>query len=315
MRERYRNMMERETLCSETKTSILERMERADSRKTVRQHLRTVLIAGCLCLMLAGTVFTAMAVNGFSLWASVTPKEDGSYALEVSNRLKLYAIETFSPAIQEDMATAESTSQIIPVRVENWQEALDYVSVPLLENILLDNRALFQTENPQNEDSTWQLWVHLHPGLVYISRSYEMDGVLVNVQTGIFTEQYDGRQIVNDGVPFWWNYFELDGEGGITTNAEYDDMFRGIITVDETWTDTMTDGTNVLFVRTKNQNTGRYWYSAGYVYNGIAYNVLVYDAEEVRAWLQGHDPQKTTYNPELDYEGVLRLVIDGFAFE
>ena len=315
MRERYRNMMEHETLCCETKASILERMDWTDGRKICRQHLRVALIAVCLCLTLAGTVFTAMAVNGFGLWASVTPKEDGSYALEVSNRLKLYAIETFSPTIQEDMAAAESTRQIIPIRVENWQEALDYVSVPLLENILLDNRVFFQTVNPQSEDSPWRLWVYLYPGLIFISRSYEVDGVLVNVQTGIFTEQYEGRLIVNDGVPFWWNYFELDGEGGITTTAEYDDTFHGIITVDETWTDTMTDGTNVLFARTKDENTSRYWYSAGFVYDGIAYNVLVYDAEEVRAWLQGHDPQEATYNPELDYEGVLRLVIDGFAFE
>lgn len=315
MRERYRNMMEHETLRTETKASILEHMERADSRKTGSHHLGVALIVACLCLALAGTAITAMATNGFGLWTSVAPKEDGSYVLEVSNRLELYAIETFSPTMQADMAEAENTGRIVPVCPGSWQETLDYVSVPLLENILLDNRVFFQTDNQQSEDSPWRLWVHLHPGLVYISRSYEVDGVLVNVQTGIFTEQYDGRQIVNDGVPFWWNYFELDGEGGISANAEYDDVFHDIITVDETWTDTMTEGTNVLFARTKDANTSRYWYSAGFVYDGIAYNVLVYDAEEVRAWLQGHDPQKTTYNPELDYESVLRLVIDGFVFE
>lgn len=312
MRERYRNMMERETLRSETKSSILKRMEWAENQKTDRHPLRAALIAACLCLTLAGTTFTAIATDGFGLLNNATFKEDGSYALEVNTSLKLYAVDVFSPTLQEDMAAAGRADQILPIHLESWQETLDYVAVPLPENTLLDNRELFQDGNA---DSIWRLWLDLHPGLVHFSRSYEVDGILVKVDTGIFTEQYDGRHIVNDGVPFWWNYFELNGDGKITANAEYDNMFHGVITVAETWMETMADGTSVLFIQAKDQDSDRCWYGASFVYDGIAYAVFIYDAEEVRAWLQGYDPQKTSYNPDLDYEGVLRLVIDGFTFE
>lgn len=314
MRERYRNMMERETLYSETKASILERMERTDSRKAGRQHLRMALIAGCLCLMLAGTVFSTVAKNDFGHWVFVTPKEDGHYALEISERLKLYAMDTFSPMLQEDMAAAEITGQTISFRSESWQEILDYVGIPLLKNTLLDNRELFQIENSLSEDHRWRLRLELRPGLVYISRSYEVDGILINVVTGIFTESFISGNLQYEGFPFWWHYFELDGQGGIiTTAADYDDMSHGIITVDNVRTETAADGTSVLYIHTKDETYD--WYGASFVYDGMSYTVGVYDAEASRAWQQTYDPEYRTQNPDLDYEGMLQKVIDNFVFE
>lgn len=313
MRERYRNMMEHETLHSETKASILERMEQADDRKTGRHPLRAALSAACLCLALAGTVFVASAKNDFGQWASVTPKEGGSYAMEIKSSLKLYAMDTFSSMLQEDMATAESTSQTVSVHPESWQEALDYVGIPLAKNTLLDDRELFQIENPISKDQRWRLRVELRPGLVYISRSYEVDGILINVVTGIFTEAFMNGTLQYEGFPFWWYYFEPDGQGGITAAADYDDMFHGVIIVDNARTETTADGTNILFLHTKDETYD--WYGASFVYDGISYTVEVTDAETARTWQQTYDPETQTLNPNLDYEGMLRQVIDSFAFE
>lgn len=313
MRERYRNMMERETLRCETKASILERMEQADSRKTGRCYLRAALSAACLCLALAGTVFVAAAKNDFGQRASVTPKEDGSYVMEIKSSLKLYAMDTFSSMLQKDMATAESTSQTISIHPESWQDILDYVGIPLAKNTLLDDRELFQIENPISEDHRWRLRVELHPGLVYISRSYEVDGFLINVVTGIFTEAFMSGTLQYEGFPFWWYYFEPDGQGGIATAADYDDTFHGVITVDGARTETTADGTNILFLHTKDEIYD--WYGASFVYDGISYTVEVTDAEAARAWQQTYDPEAQTLNHNLDYESMLRQVIDNFAFE
>lgn len=328
MRERYRNMMERETLCSETKASILERMERVDGRKAGSHHLRVAMIVTCLCLALAGTVFSTVAKNDFGQWATVTPKEDGSYALEVRSRLKLYAMDTFSSMLQDDMETAESTGQTVSIRPESWQEILDYVGISLPKNTLLDDREPFQVENSLSEDHKWRLRVELRPELVYISRSYEVDGILINVVTGIFTEAFISGSLRYEGFPFWWYYLEPDGQGGITAVANYDnrDTFYGIITVDNAQTETTTDGartivrietavdgTSVIFLHTSDETYD--WYGASFVCDGMSYTVEVTDAELARVWQQTYDREAQTLNPNLDYEGVLRQVIDSFVFE
>ena len=316
MRERYRNMMEREVLSSETKASILECMERVeqlDDQKTDSKPLRAALILICLCLVMAGTVFSTVAKNDFGQWASVTSKEDGSYTVEFRNHLKLYALDTFSPMLQEDMAAAERTDQTISIYPESWQEILDYVGTPLPKNTLLDDSELFRIENPLSENHRWRLRVELRPGLVYISRSHEVEGILINVVTGIFTETFMSETLRYEGFPFWWHYFESDGQGGITTVADYDYMLQGKTAVDSARTETAANGTNILFLHTKDETYE--WYGASFAYEGISYTVEVTDAEAARIWQQTYDQETQALNPNLDYEGILRQVIDSFVFE
>ena len=305
IQERYQKMMERETLRDEARASILERMEGVEARRPVRWP---ALIAACLCLALLGTAIAAAATGGFGLWAETRPKGDGSHDLSVTARQKLYAEDEFSAALQKDMEAVRETGVAGVCYPADWQAARDYVGVPLLENRFLDGRETFV---PSGEMLSHGLHVSLHPGLVYLYRPYEVDGLLLTVSTGIFTEEYDGGPIQGEWYPFWWGNYQADGDGTVTFRGE-DDGAGGVFRLDDTWTETMPDGTEVLYTRWSRAGVEGCWLSADFVHDGIGYGLNVYEIwRDVPEIGEAFAP----CGPETGYEDILRQAMEGFVFE
>ena len=301
IQERYKKMMEREALSGEAKAAILERMEGRPARRPVRWP---ALIAACLCVALLGTAIAAAATGGFGLWGGTQPDGD----LSVTARQKLYAEDEFSAALQRDMAAVKKSGVASVCYPADWQAARDYVGIPLLENRFLDGRETFM---PSGEMPDHGLHVSLHPGLVYLYRPYEVDGLLLTVSTGIFTEEYDGAPIQGEWYPFWWGNHEADGDGTVTFRGE-DDGAGGVFRLDDTWTETMPDGTEVLYTRWSGDDVDGYWLGADFVHDGIGYDLNVF---EIVRGVPEIGEAFAPCGPGGGCEDVLRQAVEGFAFE
>ena len=305
IQERYKKMMERETLRDEAKASILERIEQTEARRPFRWP---ALAAACLCLALLGTAAAAAATDGFGLWAGARPNGDGGNDLSVTARQKLFGEDEFSDALQKDMEAVRESGTASVCYPPDWRAARDYVGVPLLENRFLDGRETFELPEGEPDHS---LHVSLHPGLVYLYRPYEVDGLLLTVSTGIFTEEYDGDPILGEWVPFWWGNHEANGDGTVTFRGD-DDGAGGVFRLDETWTETMPDGTEVLYTRWSRAGVEGCWLSADFVHDGISYGLDIF---EIWRDVPGLEAAFAPCGPETGYEDILRQAVEGFVFE
>lgn len=279
-----------------------------------RYLLRAGLIAACACLVLIGTVAAASGFKAiFGQRSTVTRTEDGSYIVEREQRLKLFDMDEFSPALRADWEYLPIRGRMrdgVTYAPDTWQEALDYVGVPLLKNSLLDGREFFQIENPKHKDYLWRFKVKVYRGVVRIHRTYEVDGVLVYLTASLYTEKYNQA---NTDVIGSDSYIP-DGEGGAAYTAIYGEP-GGSMTAKKAWTETMADGTEVLYTITSPSGGEALWYDASFVHGGVSYHLFVADAEAERTWQQYYREDKVAHTPGLDYEGVLRQVMDAFVFE
>ena len=91
-------------------------------RRRLPRRARVGLIAACLCLVLAGTVWALEAVLGVRLGQTRSGYDDSGYS--VQGEFQQFDLTQFGQALQDDLARGA-----LQWAHDSWQSAADYVLV------------------------------------------------------------------------------------------------------------------------------------------------------------------------------------------
>lgn len=187
-------------------------------RRRLPRRARVGLIAACLCLVLAGTVWALEAVLGVRLGQTRSGYDDSGYS--VQGEFQQFDLTQFGQALQDDLARGE-----LQWAHDSWQSAADYVGLPLLYSQLLDEaedapgmNARYVVDGSLSVDQERRdLEAQGQPEQIRVAFSRVVDNVDVLIYIHLYTEYADGEQLAQ-GVPgMAWNgprtWYRTDGKG------------------------------------------------------------------------------------------------------
>lgn len=137
MKSSYRHMMEQITMDDQAREEIMAQLEGGSGAKATKRHahpLRTGVLAACVCLVVAGSVFAGQELLG----ARFQGADQNNYKVSVGG-LITFPQEQFSPQMVQDMAdvaAADPSGQLCR-DFNTWQEVEDYLGLPMADNPVL----------------------------------------------------------------------------------------------------------------------------------------------------------------------------------
>lgn len=156
MKSSYRHMMGQIALDEQARGRIAARLETA--AKAPRRHvrpLRAVLLAACVCLALAGSVFAAQTFFGVEFWGANANRS--SYKVSAGG-LTSFTREAFGRQMAEDIRTAPDPDCTVYQAFGTWEELEAYMGVPLAYNPMLEEAALLRYPTDENDLSEGYEW-------------------------------------------------------------------------------------------------------------------------------------------------------------
>lgn len=197
MKSSYRHMMEQITLDDQARERIMARLEGSDTGKVPKRHvhpLRTALLAACVCLVLAGSVFAGQGIFG----AVFRGGDQNNYGVSVGG-LMAFTTEELGPQMAQDLRDTAAADPSGDVRKSfyTWQELEDYMGLPLVYNPVLEESAELIYPTDEND----------------LSKGYER-------YTG---EDLGGKPLYRYSLSFWlWGGKLLNGD--IEVHSQLDGM-------------------------------------------------------------------------------------------
>jgi len=199
------------TLDEQARAKIMTRLEGAAAAKAPKRHvrpLRAALLAACVCLVLAGSVFAGQGILG----AVFRGGDRNNYNVSVGG-LMAFATENLGPRMAQDLQDTAAVDFSGDVRKAfyTFQELEDYTGLSLAYNPVLEESVKLMYPTDENDLSKGYEWYEGEdlgekPLYRYSLSFWLWGGKLLNGDVEMFS-QLDGMDIRMDAEI----YGEADG--------------------------------------------------------------------------------------------------------
>jgi len=165
--------MEQITMDNQAREKIMARLEGAAAVRAPKRPvrpLRAALLAACVCLALAGSVFAAQTFLGVRFFGG-----DRSHYQVGAGGLTALTTEDLGPQMARDLKNAAAADPCVDVRrpFRTWQELEDYMGLPLAYNPLLEQSSELRYPVDENDLSRgYALYEGEDPGGKPLYRCY-----------------------------------------------------------------------------------------------------------------------------------------------